>query len=117
MKFFVKDKDGNLVEASLDQIMSMNVLLFNEKGEDINRQSSVGPADPIKELTDVVKDLAVNVNGLSGIKAKTDEMELKIAAYDEAAKKGFPVPVPDSGMTVDEGKELFAPYDMAKQGR
>jgi len=73
--------------------------------------------DPIKELEGLIKDLAIAAGGIGGIKQKQDEIEAKLASYEELAKRGFVVPEIPTGATSEELKEFFGPYDQARQGK
>lgn len=108
-KIFVLDEDGNLVEKTLEEI---NTETPAAKKDD----------DPIAELTGLVKDLVVGVKETqaqhaASVQEKQEEAEAKIAAYEKALKTGFPVPHIDDNMSVDEGIEAWAPYDLAMQGK
>jgi len=70
--------------------------------------------DPIQQLTDEIKDIAKQI---SDYKTEQEKVKEEMAAYKEAAKKGFPIPTPDPEATTDELKEILAPYDLARQGK
>jgi hypothetical protein len=105
MKFFVKNDKGEFVEATSDQILSADSVLYNEEKELLNRQT-VQEDDPVKELAGVVKDLAVQVGGLAGIKEKQTKIEEKLGAYEDAAKKGLVLPQIDGDTTVDDAEKI-----------
>jgi len=118
MKFYVKE-NGQFREATQDEILNPEVQLYDEKGVPLKRKSApaVKKEDPIKELQGVIEDLAVAVKGVAGIKEKVEQLEKELAAYKEAAKKGFPIPSPEAGgKGADELQEIVG-YDLAKQGR
>lgn len=82
--------------------------------------------NPIQHLEGMIKDMASTFkdefgnlkNGLNLVKEKQEEIEVKVAAYDDAVKRGgLPAPMPDSGMTLQQSQELFWGYDMARQGK
>jgi len=120
MKLFIKNEKGELIEATVDQLVDINLVLFTEDGKEYVRPKPVEASnlnlqnDSMKELAGIIGDMAKSVNS---VKDKIDENEAKLAAYQEAVKKGFPLPKIEPGMSVEEGNELFAPYDMAKQGK
>lgn len=114
MKFFVK-KDGQMVEATAEQVMSSDEILYNEGGEALNQRASNGP---VEELTGTVKELFTAVEGLKGLKEQQEEMASKMAAYEEAAKKGFPIPSFPGGTEENEDEaKIYRPFDLAKQGK
>lgn len=116
MKFFVKNEAGELVEATQDEVLSPDSTLFNEEGEALNRHTT--EKDPVDELTGVVADLAHNVSNLGQMKETQDEMVAKLAAFEEASKKGFFLPNPGAAPANDDDfKELLYPYDTAIQGK
>jgi HK97 family phage major capsid protein len=73
--------------------------------------------DPIKELEGLIKELAVAAGGIGGIKQKQEEIEAKLASYEELAKRGFTLPQAHQGMGPEELKEYFGSYDQARQGK
>lgn len=135
MKFYVKNAEGKLVEATQEQILDNKTQLYNEKGEEIARpkaetedvegkEKKVAAAaivpnpleDPIKTLTGQIKELA---GGLGAIKDKIEQNEEALAAYKEAGDRGFPIPKPgDTDQKLSpEDAELFKGWDLAIQGR
>jgi len=74
-------------------------------------------SDKVKELEGLIKELAEQVKGSQAIKEKVEELQAKLAVYEEAAKKGFPIPAIPEGATEDEAAKIIAPYEMAKQGK
>jgi len=117
MKFYIKDKNDTFVEATQDQILDGKINLYNEEKEVIRSQKPDPNTDTnyMDELTKTVKEMALAVGDLSDIKAKQDEFETKINKYQEAADKGFPISIPDGNG--DSGDDLYAPYDLAIQGK
>ena len=73
--------------------------------------------NPIKELEGLVKDLALATGSVGDIRQKQEEIEAKLASYEELMKRGFTLPQTHSGMNPEELKEYFGAYDQAKQGR
>jgi len=121
MKFFVKDENGELREATQDEILSMDTVLFDEEGKELNRQKPK-QEDPIKELSDLVHDLAKTVEekvqGSKSVEQRVEELQAQLAAYKEAAKKGFPIPQGKSGDDDPLGDiGDVVRYDMARQGK
>lgn len=119
MKFFVKDAEGNLVEASTEQVMGSDDVLYREDGTALNEKvKDVAEPDYVKQLAGTVEELAQNFGGtLTDIQKNQDDMSKKLAAYDEAVKMGFPTPVIEPGMTDEDiAKETYH-YDLAKQGQ
>lgn len=120
MDFYVKDDNG-LRKATQDEILSMDTQLFDAEGNALNRPQ-VRDEDPIKELTELVHDIAKTVEekveGSKTVEEKVEELETQLAAYKEASKKGFPIPdVPDGHEKEVEEIEKVVPYDMARQGK
>jgi len=72
---------------------------------------------PIKELEGLVKDLALATCTVGDIKQKQEEIEAKLASYDELMKRGFTLPQVHDGMNKEELKEYFGAYDQMKQGQ
>lgn len=120
MKFYVKVmKDGkeSLVEATQEQVLDPDVILFNEKGETLDRKPIKTEKDPVAELTDMVKDIAVSLEGVDALKERTEVMEAQLRAYQEAEKRGFVVsPTKDADAEGDKDADEFSEYNMAKQG-
>ena len=73
--------------------------------------------DPIKELEGLIKELAIAAGGIGGIKQKQEEIEQKLASYEELAKRGFTLPQAHQGMNPEELKEYFGSYEQARQGK
>lgn len=115
MKFLVKNEKDEFVEATAEQVMSPDSVLYNEQEELLSPHKT--GKDPVEELTGVVKDLATQVGGLAGIKDKQTEMETKIAAYEDAAKRGFPLPEVGGDMTLGDAEKICAPFELARQGQ
>lgn len=72
--------------------------------------------DPIQELTGLVQGLVTDFNL---VKEKVEEQSEAIAAYKEAAAKGFQIP---NNPTDDDKQKLqdagiYAPYDLMEQGK
>jgi len=74
--------------------------------------------DPIKELTGLIREMAGN---MSNIRAKEEEVNAKIAAYQEMTKKGLPIPnviIPQgSPLAADMSKSCLKRVNMAVQGK
>lgn len=70
--------------------------------------------DNVKELQGVIDEIATKVAGLNGLKEKQEELEAKIAAYDEAVAKGFPLPIEGKD---SDGNDLYCGFSMAHQGK
>lgn len=116
MEFFVM-VDGKLVPATQEQVLSPDEVLYNKDGEAINRPQA--KIDPVEELTGIVKDLAVTVDGLSAIKETQEDLENKLAAYQDSAKKGFPIFAPDipDGTSEEDLQKIIEPYNIKAQGK
>jgi HK97 family phage major capsid protein len=91
MKFFVKI-DGELVEATPEQVFDLEVKLFNEEGEELERpepevkevKTDEGEGD-VKEVIDTVTDMFDKVNN------KLEAMDGKINEQDKKIKGAFPM--------------------------
>lgn len=110
-KLYIKTAEGVLVSATPEQIADAKVEKFTLEVPD----PPAAPAeDPIKELTGLIQAMA------GDIKSTKEGVEAKLAAYQEAAKKGFPLSNPDLGRpneTADEVKDFLGHYDLAFQGK
>jgi HK97 family phage major capsid protein len=73
--------------------------------------------DPIKELEGLIKELAAATGSVGAIKQKQEEIEAKLANYDELMKRGFTLPGARAGMDQTELKEIFGQFDHMKQGQ
>lgn len=113
MKFYIKDQEGKLREATSEEILSPDSVLCNEKGDVLGQ--SVAQSDPVAELTGVVKELAEKVGSIGEIKEKTEVMEAQLKIYQEASERGFPIP--SIKEEPGESKTIYSPYNMAKQGK
>lgn len=131
MKYFkmVKGEDGKyeLVECTMEDLMNSDIIKYDEEGKAVNQVSTEKTKSKVDELTDIVKQLAereakdeetgIQKNADNEIKEKVESMEAKLAAYEEAAKKGFAIPrFIDKGTDEDQAKELYTPFDLQKQG-
>jgi len=112
MDFFVKNSEDKLEAASAEQVLSMDTILCDAEGNVLNRQPKV---DPIERLEGVVGNLVTTVKGEQAVKEKINELEAQIAAYSEAMKKGFPLPMVDGKGEIDP--RSWTRYDMARQGK
>ncbi len=108
--FYVKDAEGNLVEATTDQVLDTDIVLFNEKGESLNRTEKTKAPDPVDKLTGIVTELASSMAGMKDAITARDE---KLEQYKELAAKGFKVPE-DGDDPID--KDSYNGYSLAKQG-
>jgi len=78
MKLFVKNEKGELVEATQEQVLSGDTVLYNAEGEELKfagKSAAVHvETDPMKELTGVVRDMAASI---SAIKEKEEDYQRK----------------------------------------
>lgn len=141
MKFYVLDKDGNLVPATPEDIADAEIqkyVLDDGKMVKVSQAvvtASAAPEDsqdkapekapavhvdlsPVKELTGLVNELAEQIKGDKDVKTRTEELEAELAKHREAAGKGLVVPPPQDG---DEGpktpKGIYAGWNLDVQGR
>ena len=112
MDFFVKNSEDKLEAASAEQVLSMDTILCDAEGNVLNRQPKV---DPIERLEGVVGDLVTTVKGEQAVKEKINELEAQIAAYKDAMKRGFPLPMVDGEGGID--LQSWTRFDMARQGK
>jgi len=124
--YFTKDAEGNLILVKAPVVGEM---YFNSDGEEVKCEEKKPdppaapavhiPDDPITELTNTVREMASGFTGAIGsLKEKEEILDAKIGAYDDAMKRGFPVPTGlDKGLTSDDKAEIWAPYDLAVQGK
>ena len=117
MKFYVKNDKEELVEANQEQVLDVKEDLYNEEGEHMKRSNPSEDKDPIKELAGLVSDLTDTVKGRDQVKDETESLKEKLAAYQDAEKRGIAFPRIDTGMTAQEGDEVFKAWDQARQGR
>jgi len=110
MKFFTKTEDGRLVEATAEQYCSTDVTLYNGEGEKSDRKSTT--KDPVQELQGVVTEL---MGSVTDMKKAHDSAQEKLAAYEEAARRGFPIGIPVSES--QENSKYFWGYELARQGK
>jgi len=107
-KFYIKTPEGVLVSATPEQIADAKIEKFTLEVPD---PPPAPTEDPIKELTVLIK-------GLGGdIKATKEGMEAKLAAYQEAAKRGFFVPQEPNAPSKPDLKDFLGHYDLAYQGK
>ena len=120
MKFYVKDADGNLVEATSDQILDPDVIKYNEEGKALNKQTAtkVEDADPVAHLEGVVKELATQVSSMSSIKERADELEKQVKEAREMVNNGFVMPSANiqPGMNREEMDKEILYYNQKRQG-
>lgn len=112
MKFFIKDAEGNLVEATQDQILDAKSVLFNEDGEQLNKSTTTdSKGDSIKELSGMVKEL---VGGVTTLKEENEKVKEELEAFKSAQSKGsFPVP---TYTPEDKDESTYKGFDLAMQG-
>jgi HK97 family phage major capsid protein len=113
MKFYIKGTDGKVVEATTDQVLDPKSSLCDEQGVLFNRPSPIKDKDPIKDLENLIGDIAKQVAGQAAISTKVDQMSAELAAYKEATAKGFPI----GFKTPEKAEGLIHGYDLAKQGK
>lgn len=110
-KKYVKNAEGVLVLATAEQLADENI----PKVEVEDGTPPPAPAeDPVKELTGIVREMAGDV------KITVEQMKAQIAAYQEAARRGFPIFNPETGHQPEnpaEVKEFLGHYDLAFQGK
>jgi len=118
MDFYIRDKDGNLVKATKEQIAARHYDLLDADGnvlvpkaEDIKPDKGTTDKDPVEELTGLIKDLVTNV---SAMKTRQEEMEDALKAYQDAAKRGFVAP---NGEPIREEHDTDYGYDLKRQGK
>lgn len=111
MKFYVKTAEGILREATQGEVLSTDTVLWNAEGDALDRKPT--EQDPIRELTGLVTELTGTVANLKENQEKNKEA---LAAYDAAAKRGFPIPMYPTAQE-EEDISKYAPYDMARQGK
>ncbi|MDD5355007.1 MAG: hypothetical protein PHY56_00490, partial [Candidatus Omnitrophica bacterium] len=113
MKFYIKGTDGKIVEATMDQVLDPKSSLCDEQGVLFNRPSTVKDKDPIKDLENLIGDIAKQVAGQAAISTKVEQMSAELAAYKEVTAKGFPI----GFQTPEKAEGLIHGYDLAKQGK
>ena len=134
MNLFVKNDKGELVAATMKQVLDPKVKLFNEAGEAIDRPDASGdqPAIDLQKVSGIVDALQVKVTGLSEGKsadklaleaanAKALEAEGKLAAYQKDVARGLILPGSESrGITAGDDGEVWKfigeKYDLRVQG-
>ena len=117
MKFFVKEGEV-MREATQDEILSTNVVLYNEDGEALGRKTGKVELTAVQRLEGTVGELAEAMKGVGMMAEKMTAVDEKLESYKEAAGRGFPV----SKFTPDELKDGMASgeytrYKMAYQGQ
>ena len=113
MLYFTKNEAGQLV---LVEKPEGGQRYLNEKGEEIEYKAqapAVHMDDPVMKLEGLISDLSNKFE----TQAKVEDMQRKLAAYEDAARRGFPVPIVQPGMSVAEADRVFAPFDLAVQGK
>ena len=138
MKFQVK-RNGVLTEATAEDLLNPSVQLYDAEGKEYTRPAAVVPkaetppapapvakevganvnagVDPVAELVGVVRDMAGNS---TKVLDRVAALEAQLDAYKEWNKRtGFmPFPnEPGATLSEEEARGIFAPYDLAKQGR
>ena len=134
MEFYVK-RDGKLVKATQEEILSTDAVLYNASGKCLDDSPAAPESknDPIAELTGLVREMATTANEsftkiTDGLKEREDKMMAELAAFKETARKGLPLPAGDGdGRNVAIGRgmipyadgddELCAPFNLAVQGQ
>jgi len=127
-RYFEKLEDGRLVLVA-EPVEGQKYFL--EDGTEVTYAKEPTPApairipeaDPIGELTGLMRDIASaqskSSNVMNDIKEKVDLNEAAIRTFQEQAAKGFPIP--GQGAAAPNGSEedmsVYAPYDLAKQGK
>jgi HK97 family phage major capsid protein len=137
-KFYVRNADGVLVQATAEQIADEKVVK-----ETIDIPDPAPKDDPMKQLEGLIKDIATaTAESTAKTSDLVEKMQLKLTAYEKAAAKGFPLPQGDTkpdekkdpvmynafvrryednakmaGMTTKEAQEFFGEYDLALQGK
>jgi len=118
MHKFKKDEQGNLILVTNPE---EGATYLDADGNEVVHEAPRAPAvhtddNPIKELTGLVSSMVENQDK---VLQRVDQMEQSVAAYKEAAARGFPIQSPHvpAGATVDETKQIFEPFDLAKQGK
>lgn len=120
MEFYVKLEDGTFRKATQDEVLGGKVDLYDAEGKQLGKRASSQKVDkdPVEELTQTVKDLALAVGTVADIKAKQEEIEAKMAAYSQVKTKGFPLPKGiDNNTSVSDADQIYAGYDLAMQGK
>ena len=123
MKWFKKDKDGNLIPCTMDDLRNPFLTIYNEDGTTVSEGKVADPPakddlDPVKTLSDQLKDLVAQVEGLGAAKEAAEKATADIAKLKEAAAKGFPLYTPGAAdaATSDEFEKQYG-WKLDAQGR
>lgn len=115
--YYIKNAKGNLVPATTKHLMNTDTVLYNEDEEVVNRQPNA-KKDPVAELAGEIQSLVSNIGS---VQEKQEKMAEQLAAWKQAAERGFIMPAgqpgSDMGMGASEDGKAYWGYQLAMQGK
>lgn len=119
MMYFKKDAEGNMILVTSPEA---GKTYLDAEGNEVVCEAPksaavhVADADPIGRLTGLISDLVENQ---SKVDKRIEEINTSMAAARDATARGFPIHSPQvpAGATQEEVRTIFAPFDLAKQGK
>jgi HK97 family phage major capsid protein len=122
MKYYIYDSEGKLVEATLEDSMNVDVKLYNEEGEEIDRAQKkvdddvVPDEDALDKFGDTLGKMSETVSEMSG---EIVSLKKKLKENDIKAQQALPIPDDADIKVVDDGdvmKFIGGQYDINRQG-